>query len=63
MTVASWIALMVIAVACDGPPPAPPGDLILLVELKTDLVAGVEFAAARTQLFDPSDRATELTRR
>ncbi len=56
-------ALFVILVGCDGDPPPVDGNLILLVELKTDLVPAIEFAAVRTQLFDPADRADELTRR
>ncbi len=56
-------AILFLLPACDSDPPPPDGNLILLVELKTDLIPAIEFAAVRTQLFDPADRADELTRR
>ncbi len=59
----AFAVLVAVLPACDGDAPPPDGNLILLVELKTDLVPGVEFAAVRTQLFDPADRTDELTRR
>ncbi len=59
----AFAAILALLPACDGDPPPSPGNLILLVELKTDLVPAIEFAAVRTQLFDPADRTDELTRR
>ncbi|RLB50519.1 MAG: hypothetical protein DRJ42_18710, partial [Deltaproteobacteria bacterium] len=59
----AFAAIVALLPACEGETPAPDRNLILLVELKTDLVPGVEFAAVRTQLFDPADRSEELTRR
>lgn len=49
--------LLLLASACEG------GDIALLVDLKTDLVSGVEFVTVRTQLFDAGDRTNELARR
>ncbi len=58
-----FVAILALGPACADDVPVPDANLILLVELKTDLVPGVEFAAVRTQLFDPGDRTEELTRR
>lgn len=42
------LTLFALVLACEADDPSPPGNLILLVELKTDLVPAIEFAAVRT---------------
>ena len=59
----AFAVLFSLLLACEGEAKVPDGSILLLIELKTDFLPGVEFTAVRTQLFAAEDRVDELTRR